>query len=168
MAYPCGISGAMAVREASEFRSSHLCCPHYSGVFFVEFLLAVEIVEADSSLFERSPNDVTVRLDRLIADIRTRFHGPAMEPGASQSPSAPRDVLVVAHGHILRAFAARWVGRDVSINPNFLLEAGGVGTLSYEHESIDEPALLLGGAFVTDVVDEMEAEMKQKEKKGAK
>lgn len=99
-----------------------------------------------------------MRLDRLIADIRTRFHGPAMEASADASPSAPRDVLIVAHGHVLRAFAARWVGRSVSVNPNFLLEAGGVGTLSYEHDSLDEPALLLGGSFVTDVVEEMEEE----------
>lgn len=83
------------------------------------------------------------------------------------------DVLVVAHGHILRAFAMRWVGKTLPDGPAFLLEAGGVGTLryvsfpststkqsatmrrdtnrrtpSYEHHNIDEPAILLGGAFV--------------------
>lgn len=28
------------------------------------------------------------------------------------------------------------------------MEAGGVGTLSYEHHSLQEPAVLLGGGFV--------------------
>lgn len=86
-----------------------------------------------------------------------------MRPNADQSGSAPRDVLVVAHGHILRAFAARWVKHPVSVNPSFLLEAGGVGTLSYEHNSIEEPAILLGGSFVTDVVEEVEAEAKREQ-----
>jgi sedoheptulose-bisphosphatase len=66
---------------------------------------------------------------------------------------AKGDVLVVAHGHILRAFAGRWIGRDIANNPSLILEAGGMGTLSYEHHNIHEPAILLGGAFVVDVVE---------------
>ena len=81
------------------------------------------------------------------------------------------DVLVVAHGHILRAFALRWAGQSLERGPTFLMEAGGVGTLrwaqtppksclersrvttsltlvSYEHHNVGEPAILLGGAFV--------------------
>jgi len=46
-------------------------------------------------------------------------------------------------------------------NPSLILEAGGVGTLSYEHHSLEEPAILLGGAFVVDVV-EKEQEEQQK------
>ncbi|KAF2454653.1 histidine phosphatase superfamily [Lineolata rhizophorae] len=91
-----------------------------------------------------SPIDVTNRLDRIIRDIRTRFHEAAI---GKPKHGGPCDVLVVAHGHILRAFAARWVGRSIHDNPALILEAGGVGTLSYEHHSIDEPAILLGGAF---------------------
>ena len=63
------------------------------------------------------------------------------------------DVLIVAHGHILRAFAMRWVGRELTEGVSLLLEgksrsltfstnmrkrqgtkdnaAGGVGTLRY-------------------------------------
>jgi len=37
--------------------------------------------------------------------------------------------LIVAHGHILRAFAQRWAGKSLQEGPTFLLEAGGVGTL---------------------------------------
>lgn len=61
--------------------------------------------------------------------------------------------MVVAHGHILRAFAMRWVGKTLQDGPTFLLEAGGVGTLSYEHHRLQEPAILLGGAFMVDVVE---------------
>lgn len=79
-------------------------------------------------------------------------------------------MLIVAHGHILRAFAQRWIGKAVEDGPALIMEAGGIGTLrlvgegypptdeankveltiplSYEHHSIDEPAILLGGAFV--------------------
>jgi len=45
------------------------------------------------------------------------------------------DVLCVAHGHILRAFAMRWIGKSLEEGPTMLLEAGGVGTLSYEHSN---------------------------------
>ncbi|KAL8964851.1 MAG: hypothetical protein Q9197_006780 [Variospora fuerteventurae] len=60
----------------------------------------------------------------------------------------PSDVLLVAHGHILRAFAMRWIKRELTEGVSLLLEAGGVGTLS-----IDEPAILLGGSFTVDVLD---------------
>ena len=64
------------------------------------------------------------------------------------------DVLIVAHGHFLRAFAGRWIGKNIADNPSLILEAGGVGTLSYEHHNLNEPAILLGGAFMSDVVEE--------------
>ncbi|KXJ90590.1 phosphoglycerate mutase family protein [Microdochium bolleyi] len=97
-----------------------------------------------------SPENVTARVDRLIADIRTRFHAPCIgkpKSGSTGSESQQGDVLVVAHGHILRAFAMRWAKQGLRDGPLFLMEAGGVGTLSYEHKNIDEPAILLGGAF---------------------
>ncbi|TLD07100.1 hypothetical protein PgNI_10392 [Pyricularia grisea] len=100
-----------------------------------------------------SPEDITARLDRLIADIRDKYHAPVMEKGATDSkkPQPASDVLVVAHGHILRAFAMRWAGKSLQDGPTFILEAGGVGSLSYEHHNVSEPAILLGGAFVIDV-----------------
>jgi probable phosphoglycerate mutase len=72
----------------------------------------------------------------------------------------PYDVLIVAHGHILRAFAGRWVDKNIAENPSLILEAGGVGTLSYEHHRMNEPAILLGGAFMSDVVDSAVQESK--------
>lgn len=94
-----------------------------------------------------SPKDVSLRLDRIIADLRHKYHECAMKEEQLS------DVLLVAHGHILRAFAMRWVGKKLTDGVALLLEAGGVGTLSYEHHSIDEPAILLGGAFMVDVME---------------
>jgi broad specificity phosphatase PhoE len=133
-----------------------------------------------------SPAEITERLDAFISEIRTKWHK------GKFGGKEPMDVLVVAHGHILRAMAARWVGKSVEGNPGLILEAGGVGTLryvfsrfslgliwlwkawrgfdeegmlmcdhSYEHNSIDEPAILLGGAFVVDVVEKEEEERKE-------
>jgi broad specificity phosphatase PhoE len=65
----------------------------------------------------RSPEQVSQRLDRLIADIRSKYHEPAFQ-GNSDRP----DVLIVAHGHILRAFAMRWIGRKLENGVALLLE----------------------------------------------
>ncbi|CAA9960005.1 Phosphoglycerate mutase family protein [Pyrenophora teres f. maculata] len=100
-----------------------------------------------------SPEDVTKRLDELIKELRENYH-----KGRFGKDGKPNDVLIVAHGHILRSFAARWVGKRLEENPSLILEAGGVGTLSYEHHSINEPAILLGGAFVVDVVEKEQEE----------
>jgi len=88
------------------------------------------------------------RCDRLITEIREKWHKPAFRGEGKE------DVLVVAHGHLLKAFAMRWIGRGLGEGVQLVLEAGGVGTLSYEHRNIEEPAILLGGAFV--VGDEKE------------
>jgi broad specificity phosphatase PhoE len=94
---------------------------------------------------------VTLRIDRLITTIREKYHAPCIGKPAGDRTAG--DVLLVAHGHILRAFAMRWVGKTLRDGPTFLLEAGGVGTLSYEHKSLEEPAILLGGGFMVDVVE---------------
>ncbi|OSS50051.1 hypothetical protein B5807_05125 [Epicoccum nigrum] len=98
-----------------------------------------------------SPEDVTRRLDELIKELREKYH-----KGKFGKDGKPNDVLIVAHGHILRAFAARWIGKKLEDNPSLILEAGGVGTLSYEHHRIEEPAILLGGAFVVDAIEKEE------------
>ncbi|KAL8826858.1 MAG: hypothetical protein Q9170_007241 [Blastenia crenularia] len=128
---------------------------------------SVEDRPRSSHGFARSPADVTKRLDRLIDDIRLRFHEKTI--GKPKTTDKPSDVLVVAHGHILRAFAMRWIKRELTDGVSLLLEgeysiifidalsdfgeAGGVGTLSYEHHNVNEPAILLGGAFMVDTVE---------------
>lgn len=102
---------------------------------------------------------VTERLDRLIKEIREKYHAPVIGKPKGETP--PGDVLLVAHGHILRAFAMRWAGKKLQDGPIFLLEAGGVGTLSYEHHHLDEPAILLGGGFMVDVVEQSERDVEK-------
>ncbi|KAF2721208.1 phosphoglycerate mutase family protein [Polychaeton citri CBS 116435] len=102
-----------------------------------------------------SPQQVVDRLDAFIKSLRERWHAHAIGKPKG-TVSEPYDVLIVAHGHILRAFAARWIGKPIADNPSLILEAGGVGTLSYEHHRLNEPAILLGGAFMADVVEEVE------------
>jgi broad specificity phosphatase PhoE len=76
-----------------------------------------------------SPEQITKRLDAVIAEIREKYHKKSI--GKSKAEAEPYDVLIVAHGHILRAFAARWINKNIADNPSMLLDAGGVGTLRY-------------------------------------
>ncbi|KAF8250481.1 phosphoglycerate mutase-like protein, partial [Wilcoxina mikolae CBS 423.85] len=101
-----------------------------------------------------SPEEVVERCDMLIREIREKWHRPVFN-GEGEGKG---DVLVVAHGHLLRAFAMRWIGRGLDEGVQLVLEAGGVGTLSYEHKNIEEPAILLGGAFVVPDEEEKEEE----------
>ena len=116
-----------------------------------------------------SPEQITKRLDDFIADLRKKWHAHAIRKPKG-TVKEPYDVLIVAHGHILRAFAGRWIGKNIANNPSLILEAGGVGTLSYEHHKMDEPAILLGGAFMSDVVEQAEEEKEKyvKEEEGLK
>jgi broad specificity phosphatase PhoE len=66
-----------------------------------------------------SPEQVGVRADKVIASA-TRTAG---------------DVLLFAHGHILRVIAARWAELPVAAGARFALHAGAVSTLGYERET---------------------------------
>ena len=82
--------------------------------------------------FARSPGDITKRLDRLIDDIRSRFHERSI--GKAEGGAKPSDVLVVAHGHILRAFAMRWIKRELIEGVSLLLEGK---CLTYNRRVVD-------------------------------
>lgn len=88
-----------------------------------------------------NPTEVSTRLDSLIAKIRD-IHRHNM-----RGESSGCDVVVIAHGHILRAFVKRWLGYDLAFPLSLMLEPGGVAGLSYQHHSIEEPACLLGMSF---------------------
>lgn len=90
-----------------------------------------------------SPEQVEVRIDRLIDEIMTEHRLAIKENRIC-------DTMVVAHGHILRCFTLRWLKRKLSEPLPLILEAGGTGVLSYEHHNCDEPALNLGGAFMVE------------------
>lgn len=90
---------------------------------------------------------VTIRLNRLISKIKL-YHKEALYN------NQPCDIVIFGHGHILRSFAALWLGRPLNINPQFLLDTSGVGVLSYQHRNIDEPAIHLSGPFSVPVEEE--------------
>ena len=60
------------------------------------------------------------RLDRLIVEIRSKFHEGVIGKPKGEVPAG--DVLIVAHGHILRAFTMRWIGRKLTDGVSLLLE----------------------------------------------
>jgi probable phosphoglycerate mutase len=53
------------------------------------------------------------------------------------------NVLVFAHGHILRVLAARWVGQPVPFGRALLLSTATLSILSFDHHAMDEPAIKL-------------------------
>jgi probable phosphoglycerate mutase len=70
-----------------------------------------------------TPQDVTQRLDRVIAKVRA---------------SSGR-TLVFAHGHSLRALTARWLEQPVTDGRYFRLDTSTLSVLGYERET---PVLL--------------------------
>jgi probable phosphoglycerate mutase len=84
-----------------------------------------------------SADEVKQRLDRVVVRIR-EIQSPYMHGEKCV------DVVLIAHGHILRAFVKRWLGFELGMRFPTMLEPGAVGVLSYEHHKVDEPALLLG------------------------
>ena len=90
-----------------------------------------------------SPAEVEARLDRLIENIK-EIQGPFLKASGGTQTEGSKDVVIIAHGHILRAFAKRWVQYELKMRLPMMLEPGAVGVLSYEHHSVEEPALLLG------------------------
>jgi broad specificity phosphatase PhoE len=69
-----------------------------------------------------SPAQVGVRADRVIARAR----------------AIDGDVALFAHGHVLRALAARWIGLPADAGQHFLLDTGTLCVLGYYR---DIPAL---------------------------
>lgn len=69
------------------------------------------------------PAQIAARLDRVVARVRAR----------------EGKVLVFAHGHCLRALAARWLGLDAVGGRLFTLDTGTVSVLGSEHA---EPAVV--------------------------
>lgn len=71
------------------------------------------------------PADVGRRADRVLAAVR-----PVLDRG---------DVLLVAHGHLLRVLAARWVGLPAAAGRLLRLDTATVSRLGHEH---DDPVVL--------------------------
>ncbi|KAI0161539.1 putative phosphoglycerate mutase [Xylariaceae sp. FL1272] len=84
-----------------------------------------------------TPQQVQERLDRLIKQI-VRIQEPFMKGGPAPN------ILVIAHGHILRAFTKRWLKYPMDFEFTMMMEPGAIGILSYAHHSVYEPAILVG------------------------
>ncbi|KAH9225586.1 hypothetical protein K456DRAFT_59418 [Colletotrichum gloeosporioides 23] len=87
-----------------------------------------------------SKDQITERLDRIIKEIRD-IQCPLMNGGE------PADVLLVAHGLILRCLAKRWVGYEIDANVRMQLRPGALAVLSYDAKDINKPCLDLGLAL---------------------
>ena len=70
---------------------------------------------------------IAARADRVVARLR----------------QAAGDVAVFSHGHFLRMLTARWLALPPVEARRFLLSAGTVSILAYEHNSLEEPVVLL-------------------------
>jgi broad specificity phosphatase PhoE len=66
-----------------------------------------------------SPEQVGTRADRVIDEVR----------------AVDGDVLLFAHGHILRVITARWLGYPPGEGAHFSLGTATLSTLGYEHEA---------------------------------
>ena len=72
--------------------------------------------------------EVARRVDRVIARVR----------------AVPGDVACVAHGHVLRVFAARWIGLAPSVGRSLVLDPASLSELGWDREQpviAVEPAL---------------------------
>jgi broad specificity phosphatase PhoE len=72
----------------------------------------------DGSPNGEMPDDVGRRVDRVI----------------EEALRADGDVAIVAHGHVLRALAARWVEEPASFGGRLRLDTGSISVLGFERE----------------------------------
>ena len=72
---------------------------------------------ADGCPGGESPEQIAARVDRVMARVR----------------SVQGDVALIAHGHLFRVFAARWLGLPAAAGSHFLLDTATVSVLSYYH-----------------------------------
>ncbi|PPQ67064.1 hypothetical protein CVT25_005665 [Psilocybe cyanescens] len=82
-----------------------------------------------------SVEEMQARVDRVIKKVR-EYHREYKEEGKHT-----RDVLIVAHGHFSRVLISRWINFPLCLGTHFNVEPGSVSILSYNHDSLDEPAL---------------------------
>jgi probable phosphoglycerate mutase len=73
----------------------------------------------DGSPGGEMPDDVGVRVDRVIDEVL----------------GMPGDVLVVAHGHVLRVLGARWLEQPAAFGGRLALDTGALCRLGFERET---------------------------------
>jgi broad specificity phosphatase PhoE len=111
-----GIFGGMAVRVESK------CPANLTDDLNVPMCLLYGT--APLRVLCRSAQEVTDRIDNLIAEIREIHRG-------NMHGEKHCDVVLVAHGHLLRAFTKRWLGYPMEFPLSLMLDPGAVGVLRY-------------------------------------
>ncbi|KAJ0419566.1 phosphoglycerate mutase [Aspergillus carlsbadensis] len=86
-----------------------------------------------------SSEQVTARLDRIISRIKD-IQKPYMKG------VGPANILLVAHGLILRCLVKRWLGFPIDFNLLMIFDPGAIAVLSYKNNDITKPAFHVGVA----------------------
>lgn len=84
-----------------------------------------------------SPAQVSDRADHFIARLR------ALEG----------NIAIFTHGHFGRVLAARWMGLPVAQAQHLVLGTASLSVLGYEHNRVEEPAILLWNAELNGISD---------------
>lgn len=83
----------------------------------------------------RTPEQISARIDELIAEIRQSIERTVTEwPSGRQishTTRQARDIVCIGHGHILAALALRWAGKPLDHGLRLLMEPSSVAILSY-------------------------------------
>ncbi|KAG5718798.1 hypothetical protein E4T56_gene2624 [Termitomyces sp. T112] len=90
---------------------------------------------ADGCPGGESVAEMEARVDTVISKVR-EYHRQYKEEGLNT-----RDVMIVAHGHFSRVLISRWINFPLALGTHFNVEPGSVAVLSYNHNSLTEPAL---------------------------
>ncbi|KAF2106232.1 phosphoglycerate mutase [Lophiotrema nucula] len=87
-----------------------------------------------------SAQQVRERLDRMISELQD-IQKPYMHGEKAV------DIVVVAHGLILRAFVKRWLKYPLDMPLPMMMSPGAIAVLSYKNQNIDEPGFFVGMAL---------------------
>jgi broad specificity phosphatase PhoE len=71
-----------------------------------------------------APGDVAARCDRVIERVIRALDGGGVDGEA--------DACLIAHGHVLRVLAARWLEQPPELGSRLWLETGSISTLGWE------------------------------------
>jgi broad specificity phosphatase PhoE len=74
-----------------------------------------------------SVHDITDRMDRMVAKLR----------------GSTGNVLVFAHGHVLRVLASRWVGKPAILGRALYLSTATLSILGFDHHTMNDPVIRL-------------------------
>ncbi|MFP8906410.1 histidine phosphatase family protein [Streptomyces atacamensis] len=87
---------------------------------------------------ERAGQDWLIWRDGVVDGERLEQVAARADEVVAWARSAERDVLVFAHGHLLRVLGARWLGLDPSFAARLRLDAGALSVLGWAY---GEPAV---------------------------